>query len=67
MDQLYPPLQLAEAASVVEIAEGMPEGGSICLMMEGETLEGNQVATTVELPLGPKASGQERLEFAGQA
>ena len=65
MDQLFPPLKLAEASSVTEIAEGMPEGGGIRLLMEGETLEGNHVSTTVELPLGAKASGSERLAFAG--
>ncbi|MCB1870226.1 MAG: TRAP transporter permease, partial [Gammaproteobacteria bacterium] len=65
IDQLYPPLKLVEGASVLEIAEGMPDGGSIRLMFEGESLEGNQVATSVELPLGPKASGSERLESAG--
>ena len=65
IDQLYPPLKLVEGASVLEIAEGMPDGGSIRLMFEGESLDGNQVATSVELPLGPKASGSERLESAG--
>jgi len=65
MDQLYPPLKLAQAASVMEIAEGMPDGASIRLMMEGETLEGNQVAVSVELPLGLAGPGSERLESAG--
>ena len=65
MDQLYPPLKLAEAAAVTEIAEGLPESGAIRLMIEGETLEGTHTSMTVELPLGPKAPGSERLAFAG--
>ena len=65
VDQLYPPLKLAEGAAVMEIAEGLPADGGIRLVMEGESLEGNQVSMTVELPLGAKASGSERLEFAG--
>jgi len=65
MDQLYPPLQLVEAAKVMEVAESKPADGTIRLMMEGETLEGTHTAVTVELPLGPQAPGRERLEFAG--
>jgi TRAP transporter 4TM/12TM fusion protein len=65
IDQMYPPLQLLEPGDVTRLAEEMPAGASIRLAMEGLNLEGNQVASTVELPLGGKAAGDERLQSAG--
>lgn len=65
IDQLYPPLKLVEGASVLEIAEGMPDGGSIRLMFEGESLEEIRWRRALSCLLGAKAPGSERLESAG--
>ncbi|MDH3467892.1 MAG: TRAP transporter permease, partial [Gammaproteobacteria bacterium] len=65
MDQIYPPLESAPATNIYEIAEAMRDDAQIRVQIKGEDLEGRQVDKVVMLPLGPKASGAERLLEAG--
>jgi hypothetical protein len=65
MDYLYPSLQQVPPSEIVATAGAAADGVEIRLVVEGETLEGDIEAKTVALPLGPMASGEERLEYAG--
>ncbi|MGH6921176.1 MAG: TRAP transporter permease, partial [Geminicoccaceae bacterium] len=64
-DRIYPPLLEIEPAQIYQVAEVVPAGGSLRLHAEGITLEGDEVAKTVILPLGPVGTGEERLQGAG--
>jgi hypothetical protein len=66
-DRVYPPLLEVEPAQIYQIAEAVPAGGSIRLHAEGTTIEGRDISKTVILPLGPVATGEERLMSAGLA
>ncbi len=65
MDRLYPPLETVAPSQITEVAEAKPEDAKMRVVVEGETLEGNLVSKSVLLPLGPKASGEERLASTG--
>ena len=65
MDQIYPPLVAASASEIYEIAEKMSADAQIRIRITGESLEGKMIDKTVMLPLGPKASGKDRLAEAG--
>ncbi len=64
-DRVYPPLLEIEPAQIYAVAEVVPAGGSLRLEAEGITIEGDEVAKTVVLPLGPAGAGEERLLNAG--
>jgi len=64
-DEVYPPLQTAPATQIYDIAEAMPADAQIRVQVSGEDLEGNFIDKTVMLPLGPPATGIERLAQAG--
>jgi hypothetical protein len=67
MDQIVPPYQSVEPTQIVELAEQAPAGGSLRVVTEGLTIEGDEARRTVLLPLGPAddKSGLERLRHAG--
>jgi TRAP transporter 4TM/12TM fusion protein len=65
MDMIYPPLESAPATEIYEIAEAMPEDAQIRIRVTGEDLEERKIDKIVMLPLGPKASGKDRLMNAG--
>ena len=65
MDMIYPPLESAPATEIYAIAEGMPEDAQIRIRVTGEDLEERKIDKVVMLPLGPKASGKDRLMNAG--
>jgi TRAP transporter 4TM/12TM fusion protein len=65
IDRFFPPLETLPPIGIVAAAADAPTDGELRLAVEGETLEGDMVAKTVSLPLGPKASGVERLAYAG--
>jgi len=65
LDQIQPPREMVEPTKIAEIAAEKPADDQIRLIVEGESLEGDLVTKTIALPLGPKASGEERLENAG--
>ncbi|HEX9585637.1 MAG TPA: TRAP transporter permease [Gammaproteobacteria bacterium] len=64
-DMLYPPLQEAAPTNLVKIAEKKPADARLRITAEGENLDGEFVSTSVLLPLGPRAPGEERLAEAG--
>jgi TRAP transporter 4TM/12TM fusion protein len=65
MDMIYPPLESVPATEIYEIAESMPEDAQIRIRVTGEDLEERKIDKIVMLPLGPKASGKDRLMNAG--
>ena len=65
MDMIYPPLTTVDPAGIFEMVAAQDEGGQLRLKVEGIDLEDNEVSKSVILPLGPAATGPERLEFAG--
>jgi TRAP transporter 4TM/12TM fusion protein len=66
-DMVYPPIEMVAATNLVQQVETMPPGSDIRLYVEGETLEGDEVAKSVVLPLGDVGSGEDRLLAAGIA
>ncbi|RCK31111.1 C4-dicarboxylate ABC transporter [Thalassospira xiamenensis] len=67
LDLLEPPYENLPATEIVEKAADMPANTSILLDVEGINLEGDEVNKSVMLPLGPEASGEDRLYNAGIA
>ncbi|WP_404421834.1 TRAP transporter permease [Thalassospira australica] len=67
LDLLEPPYENLPATEIVQTAEEMPANTSILLDVEGISLEGDEVSKSVMLPLGPEASGEDRLYNAGIA
>ncbi|HSS64690.1 MAG TPA: TRAP transporter permease [Gammaproteobacteria bacterium] len=64
-DMIYPPIRQLQAEKIVEVAEGLPAGASLRLTASGQDISGNLVTKTVSLPMGPAATGHERLEHGG--
>ncbi|MFC4236738.1 TRAP transporter permease [Thalassospira xianhensis] len=67
LDLIEPPYENLPATEIVEKAADMPANTSILLDVEGINLEGDEVTKSVMLPLGPEASGEDRLYNAGIA
>jgi len=65
LDQVQAPFEPADPKSLVQVAEAQPAGSELRVFVVGQNAEGADVETTVVLPLGPKAGGEKRLEFAG--
>ena len=65
MDLMVPPLEKVAPATIVEVAARQPAEGDLRLTMQGETIDGDVVSKLVILPLGPAASGADRLAFGG--
>ncbi|MCC9626100.1 TRAP transporter permease [Thalassospira sp. MA62] len=67
LDLVEPPYENLPATTIVEDAANMPPNSSILLDVEGINIEGEEVAKSVMLPLGPAGSGEDRLYNAGIA
>ncbi len=65
MDMMYAPLDELPGSRVYEIAEALPEQAQIRVHVIGVDFDDNPVDRVVMLPLGAKASGEERLVSAG--
>jgi len=65
LDRLAPPYERFDYESVQEVIPQKPDDAKLRLIVEGETIEGDEVTRTVLLPLGPQASVEERLRHAG--
>lgn len=65
MDMIVPPFEDRPGTDLVTLAEAVRDDGSLTIQIEGMNIEGDQVSKAVILPLGPKASAQDRLAFAG--
>jgi TRAP transporter 4TM/12TM fusion protein len=64
-DRIYPPLIEVAPAEIEQAAAAVPPGGSLRIAAEGISIEGDEVAKTVMLPMGAPAAGAERLADAG--
>ena len=66
MDFLTPEYKHLPAAKVVEVAKDLPDGGRLVMVIKGTTIEGDDVAKTVAVRLGPAGDdGRKRLAEAG--
>jgi len=65
MDMIEAPYEHRDPTRVMELAEQVPAGGKLRLIVSGMTFGGESVQKTVLLPLGEKGPGQERLRHAG--
>jgi hypothetical protein len=65
LDMIAPPYENLPATTIVEDAANMPANSNILLDVEGISIEGDEVAKSVMLPLGPAGSGEDRLYHAG--
>ncbi len=65
-DMVYPPQELHPGTELVQMVEKAPAGQPIQLMVSGETLEGNFVSKTVQLPFDERATtAEERISSMG--
>lgn len=65
MDRLTPEYREEPAARVFEVAGGLQPGDRLVAVIQGTTLEGDEVTKTVALQLGAGEDGRRRLGAAG--
>jgi len=64
-DELYPPTQQHAPMSIIKHAEAAPLNASLRMVAQGETIDGDFVTRTIQLPMGEVGSGHDRLSEAG--
>ncbi|WP_415888103.1 TRAP transporter permease [Neptuniibacter sp. QD37_6] len=64
-DEFYPPINDVAPVQIEQIAEESPAGRPLRMRVAGETIDGDFVNKTVELPLAEKGTGAEKIEAAG--
>lgn len=64
-DEIYPAIEHQPAATVFSVAAKAQDEADIRLRIQGENLDGKAINTVIELPLGPSAEPEQRLEYAG--
>lgn len=64
-DKVYPRFEQKPANRIEAVAERLPPKADLRIFVEGETLDGKQVAKMVLLPLGKKGSGRQRISASG--
>ncbi|QIM51574.1 TRAP transporter permease [Hydrogenophaga crocea] len=66
MDRLYAPTQSVAPSQVYEVARNVPAGDRVVMVIQGLTLEGDEVTKTVAVQLGDAGDdGRKRLSDAG--
>jgi TRAP transporter 4TM/12TM fusion protein len=66
INQIHPPTVEKPAAQFLDAVAAAPAGHRLTFVVEGTTIEGDDVRKTLSLPLGPpKATPQERLRDNG--
>ncbi len=66
MEKIAPSVELVPASRIHEVAESIPENGTLRMVTRGENLvDGKIVTQTVVLPLGAPGDGKQRLNDAG--
>jgi TRAP transporter 4TM/12TM fusion protein len=65
MDKLYEPYTEAPASQIFKIAQELPESDRLVLVIEGTSVEGEDVRKTVAVQLGAPGDGRKRLADAG--
>lgn len=66
-DHIYPRFDIRPPQLAAQVAERLDDGAALRLRVAGETVDGHHRTTTVSLPLGAAAPGEERLREAGLA
>jgi hypothetical protein len=65
MDQFYEPYQLKPAKEIYEVAKSSPDGYPLILIIEGTSVEGDDIKKTVAVALTKPGEGRARLSDAG--
>jgi len=65
LDNIFPPTERIEPVRILEVAAEKPEDARLRIVVEGEAVSGEQVAKTLELPLGAPGTGAARMQGAG--
>ena len=66
MDRLYAPTQSVSPAQVYDVARDRPANDRVVMVIEGLSLEGDEITKTVAVQLGEAgADGRQRLSEAG--
>ncbi len=67
MDRIEPAFRDAPAEQLVDVAQATKDGGRVVMVIQGTTIEGDDVVKTVALNLGEQAvgDGRRRLNEAG--
>jgi len=65
LDQVQAPFASADPKNLEQVAGVQPDNVEIRIFVSGQNAGGDDVETTVVLPLGPKGTGAARLEAAG--
>jgi TRAP-type uncharacterized transport system fused permease subunit len=65
LDQVQAPFASAEPKNLEQVVGAQASGAELRIFVSGQNSEGNDVETTVVLPLGAKGDGAKRLEAAG--
>ncbi|HUG77076.1 MAG TPA: TRAP transporter permease [Burkholderiales bacterium] len=65
MDRLQPPYTEVPAAEIFNVAGQLPPNDRLVLVIEGTTIEGEDVRKTVAVQLGAPGEGRKRLAEAG--
>lgn len=65
LDQLQAPFASADPKNLEQVAAAQPDNVEMRIFVSGQNAGGDDVETTVVLPLGPKGTGAARLEAAG--
>ena len=65
MDRLYAPYTEVPAGEILKVAEKLPENARLVLVIEGTTLEGDELRKTVAVQLTEPGPAAKRLAEAG--
>jgi hypothetical protein len=65
LDQVQAPFASADPKNLEQVAAAQPDNVEMRIFVSGQNAGGDNVETTVVLPLGPKGTGAARLEAAG--
>ena len=65
MDYLYEPYVSRPSKELISIVQGLPENGRLIVVLEGTTVEGEDIRKTVSVQLGKQAEARLRLSAAG--
>jgi TRAP transporter 4TM/12TM fusion protein len=65
MDRLYEPYAAVPAKEIFRLAQELPEGERLVLVIEGINVEGENIRKTVAVQLGKPGDGRKRLADAG--
>jgi len=64
-DEIYPPIDEVSPTKIEQVAEDSPNNRPLRMRVAGETIDGDFVNKTVELPLASDGTGAEKIEAAG--